>query len=130
LLTSALLEPGRWTSLALTFDTGYHSCGWWKNGNYDRCWHLSVSHPTEIQLETPDEKEVYTWASLLWGNDARKAWIEGAASVFDPHRLPNVVHARLWVDEHDQPVIPEGEVYQPLRPWSEKVLESIGGDVR
>lgn len=66
---------------------------------------------------------------LLFGDDARKAWIEGAASPLDPYRRPNVVHARLFVDDHDQIVIPRGEVYD-LRPWSPKVLETIGGDVR
>lgn len=130
LLVSALREPGRWTRLTLTFDHGYHASGWWKNEQYDRCWHLSISHPTELAIETPDEAEVYEWARLLWRDDARKAWVEGAASTLDPYRLPNVVHARLFVDEHDQPIIPEGEVYTPLRPWSPKVLLTIGGDVR
>lgn len=130
LLTSALLEPGRWTRLLLTFDVGYHASGWWKNEQYDRCWHLSASHPTEVALETPDEREVFEWAQLLWGEHASKAWIEGAASTLDPYRLPNIVHARLFVDDHDEPIIPHGEVYEPLRPWSPKVLETIGGDVR
>ena len=130
ILCSALREPGRFTRLMLTFDVGYHASGWWKNGDYDRCWHLSVSHPTQFAVETPDEKEVFAWARRLWGEHASKCWIEGAASVFDPYRLPNIVNARLFVDEHGEPIKPEGEVYEPLRPWSPKVLETIGGDVR
>lgn len=130
MLASALLEPGRLTSLLLTFDVGYHACGWWKNSDYDRCWHLSLTHPAGQHLETPDEREVFAWAERLWREHASKAWIEGAASSLDVYRLPNVVHARLFVGAHDEPIIPEGEVYEPLRPWSPKVLQTIGGDVR
>lgn len=131
LMVSAIREPGRWTRLLLTFDVGYHACGWWKNEQYDRCWHLSISHPTELAVETPDEREVFAWCRLLWKDDAPKCWIEGAASTLDPYRLPNIVHARLFVlGPDDTPIIPEGEVYEPLRPWSPKVLETIGGDVR
>lgn len=152
--TDAITEPGRPTRLLISFDVGYHASGWWKNADYDRCLHISVSHPLidrpmvaktipealggglrpGYEVEPPTEAEVWAWALAIFGPaDAPKAWIEPAASVFDPYRMPGIVHARLFYDDHG-PIQPQGEAYQPgqgqLRPWSEKVLGSIGGDVR
>lgn len=31
--------------LVYTRDVGHHSCGWWKNPDYERCYHLSLSWP-------------------------------------------------------------------------------------
>src|SRR5579859_6428518 len=31
------------TSLIFTKDTGHHTSGWFKNPDYERCYHLSVS---------------------------------------------------------------------------------------
>lgn len=131
-VTTALTEPGRATSVLFTFDVGYHSSGWWKNAEYERCWHLSLTHPTGVLggNESPADAEVRAWAEAFFVDDATKAWIEPPASTLDPHRLPNVAHVRVFVDEHGQAIIPEGEVYA-LKPWPwGKAAESIGGDVR
>ena len=120
-----ITEP-RTTSITVTFDFGYAGSGWWKNAEYDRCLHLSITHPTNrvvsrvdprtkmpfnvFDCETPTDAEVWAWAVALFGTDAAKAWVEPAASTLDPYRLPNVVHARVFCDDHG-PIIPTGEVY-------------------
>lgn len=30
-------------TLIFTKETGYHSSGWWKNPDFERCYHLSIS---------------------------------------------------------------------------------------
>lgn len=150
--TDAILEPGRKTRVLVSFDQHYHGSGWFKNSDYEQNLHVSVSHPTEIlevhldkigqlghgpgyrytgpRIETPSDDEVWSWAVAFFGEHAPKAWVEGAASVFDEYRQPNVVHARLYYNAAMVPFVPEGEPYHLVRPWSEKVLGSAGGDVR
>lgn len=31
--------------IIFTRDEGAHTCGWWKNPDYERCYHLSISFP-------------------------------------------------------------------------------------
>jgi hypothetical protein len=81
------------------------------------------------ELEAVSESEMWAWATTFFGDHAPEAWLEPPASVFDPHRMPSIYHARLYYDQHMRPFQPEGEVYTPLRCWSEKVLGSVGGDV-
>lgn len=154
--TTAITEPGRLTRLLLSLDYGYHVSGWFANSEWESNWHLSVSHPrpevrkaylarpdigiyrdgTGMALETPSDDEVRAWGLVLFGPEhAPKAWFEPAASVFDPHRTPNVVHLRLFVDKEGRPFIPKGEPYT-IRPWADgtsprKVTEGrLGADVR
>lgn len=119
--TDSLTEPGRTVSIIVTLDSGTHASGWWRNSDYDRCLHLSVTHPGSIvigRLETPSDKEVASWAKALFGPHLNKTWTEPAASVFDPHRQPNVCHVRLFLDKENRPIMPEGEVYH-LKPWKD-----------
>ena len=37
--------------IILTRDVGYHSSGWWKNPDYERCYHLSISFPCGLNRE-------------------------------------------------------------------------------
>ncbi len=148
--TTAITEPGRDTRVLLSLDVGYHSSGWWKNSDYEQCLHLSVSHPlvdrpklylakadigspehVGMDLETPTDDEVRSWGDVVFGQWNRWTWLEPAASPLDPYRSPNVVHLRLYLDERLQPILPVGEPYGlNAPPWSEKVIGSIGGDVR
>ncbi len=150
--TMALLEPDRPTVVMVSFDVGHHACGWWANADYERCWHLSITHvgegiervrlppahgghiATRPKLETPSDAEVWAWAKTAWGeNNARMSWTEPAAPPNDPYRLPNIVHVRLFVDRHDQPFMPLGEVYH-IRPTVEspaKIVDGrLGADVK
>lgn len=148
----ALTEPGRPVSLVLSYDVGHHACGWWANADYDRCYHLSITHPASgtervkapavqgggwvyrRKLETPTDAEVWAWAVEAWGEqNARLTWTEPACAPGDPYRLPNVVHVRLFVDEHGQPFMPLGEVYtlRPTRQSPAKIIDGrLGADVR
>ncbi len=128
-------EPGKHLSVLLTFDVGYHNSGWWRNSQYDRCFHLSMVVVTPASglilpdgtrppaFETPTEAEMQAVAQAVFGDDVTKAWIEPPASKFDPYRTApassHCWHVRLFVDRRTgQPIKPEGEVYH-LKPWPE-----------
>jgi hypothetical protein len=154
--TTAITEPGRPVRLLLSADVGYHNSGWFANSDYESCFHLSVSYPRTdrqrlyrarpeigaprdqvgIDLETATDEEVRAWGLVFFGpEDAPKAWFEPAASVFDPYRIPNVVHLRLFLDKAGRPFLPSGEPYT-IRPWADgssprKITEGrLGADVR
>jgi hypothetical protein len=126
LATTALTEPGRPVRLLLTYDAGYHACGWWRNSDYDRCWHLSVSclagllvpgrAPTDV--EAPSDDEVRAWSRALFGEHVVWTWTEPPASTLDPYRKPGVAHVRLFTDRAGTPILPVGEVYD-LKPWDD-----------
>ncbi|GIH95342.1 hypothetical protein ACFFMN_23560 [Planobispora siamensis] len=153
--TTAITEPGRPTRIMFTLDYGYHSSGWFANSDYDRCLHLSVSHPrpdlprqvrplpadlglgtyAAVQVETPADEEVRAWGLTFFRQYATWAWFEPAVGPGDAYRAPNVVHLRLFLDRNDRPILPRGEVYD-LRPWDDgtspkKITEGrAGADVR
>lgn len=90
--------------IIFTRDTGHHSSGWWKNPDYERCWHLSISFPggrNKIAIEKILDG--------LFGQDKRKLWIEPPYSQYGKSK--EVWHYRLFCDQFWQPIIPRGEVY-------------------
>lgn len=152
--TTAITEPGRPVRVLFSLDFDYHGSGWFANSDYDRCLHLSVSHPRPdrpklyragignsptdrvgADIEAPSDDEVRAWGRVLYRADCRMAWLEPPASAFDPYRAPGVSHLRLYLDKSGQPMQPRGEVYH-LRPWDDgsspaKVTEGrAGADVR
>lgn len=154
--TTAITEPGRPVRLLLSLDYGYHESGWFANSDYEANWHLSVSHPRPevprlflpkpgvsgferarvgIDTEVPSDEEVRAWGRVFFREHAHLGWFEPAASVFDPYRLPGVVHLRVFVDRQGHPFLPQGEPYH-IRPWADgsspaKVTEGrLGADVR
>lgn len=154
--TTAITEPGRPVRILLSLDYGYHDSGWFANSDYESNLHLSFSHPrNEVprayrarpelgaplpyagpDLETVTDDEVRAWGLVFYGPEhAPKAWFEPAASVFDPYRMPNVVHLRLFLDKGGRPFIPRGEPYK-IRPFADgsspkKITEGrLGADVR
>lgn len=156
LITTAITEPGRPVRLLLSLDYGYHQSGWFANSDYECNWHLSVSHPRpEVpkllrakpgvpglgqplvghDIETPSDDEVRAWARVFFREHAPKGWLEPAASVFDPYRMPGVVHVRVFVGRDGQPFVPAGEPYD-LKPWADgtspaKIVDGrLGADVR
>lgn len=124
--TDAILEPGRKTRLLLTLDIGYHASGWWKNSDYHRCLHLSVSHPILLERrvvgrDVASEHEVRAWARAIFGEHVKWSWFEPPADPLDVdvlagRRETGVWHARLFLDRTNRPILPEGEVYD-LKPW-------------
>ena len=73
------LDPaGNVTRIIFTRDSGHHSGGWWKNPDYERCQHLSISfvdrwtgEPMDFDLARADKI-----ADAFWGDDRKMAWIE------------------------------------------------------
>lgn len=122
----AATDPEMRTNLLLTFDKGYHASGWWRNAEYDTCWHLSLSwptpgHPGPSYEELPDA-EIDFWARLFFRDRHRWVWHEpGGADVPGrphPDKLAhkNIVHLRLFVDRRSMvPILPTGEVYSLTR---------------
>lgn len=94
-----------------TRDVGYHTSGWWKNPDYERCKHLSLSYFDPATCEPADKNATTTeqFIAALFGDHKRWLWCEPPYSQ-DGKRL-GVWHYRLFCDEHWQPIKPRGEVY-------------------
>lgn len=88
----------------LTRDVGYHSSGWWKNPDYERCYHLSVSFPGGMK-----RSRLEYILKGLFGDDRRWLWCEGPYS--KTGKELGVFHYRLFCDPAWQPLKPRGEVY-------------------
>lgn len=90
--------------IIFTRDIGHHACGWWKNPDYERCYHLSISFPGGRNKNSLEKI-----LDGLFGSDKRKVWIEPPYSEFGKSK--EVWHYRLFCDPLWQPIIPRGEVY-------------------
>lgn len=97
-----------------TRDAGMHSSGWWKNPDYERCLHLSLSFaaiesPISWQRLPFDRKMGAKWAEAFFGEHVSKLWLEGPFS--DEGKACDVHHYRLFCDPSWTPMLPRGEVY-------------------
>lgn len=106
----AYFENCRWwwekyeCSLIFTKDVGYHSGGWWKNPDYERCYHLSIS------FKGGKNKHILNKIiSGLFGTHKNLIWIESPYS--KEGKQEDVWHYRLFCDFLWQPMKPKGEVY-------------------
>lgn len=97
--------------LIFTRDAGHHSEGWWKNPDYERCFHVSLSYRdlmTDVSSgHRKDRSEEIVRA--FFGDHAKRCWIEGPYS--PEGKVRDVWHYRLFCDPGWQPIIPKGEVY-------------------
>lgn len=108
-LTADHLSTG--TRLIFSFDQGHHSSGWWKNPDYERCWHLSLSFrdPLTGSSVSKDVKLTDQWLAAFYHENRRYIWSE---SPYSPHgKLTDTWHYRIFCDPAWQPMIPRGEVY-------------------
>jgi hypothetical protein len=113
------------TTLMFTRDQGMHSCGWWKNPDYERCWHLSLSFHDPISRESKpkDSKLTQEWIELFFSSYKNMLWCEPPFS--DTGKQLDVWHYRLFCGQFWQPIIPRKEVYttentEPTwKSWSE-----------
>jgi hypothetical protein len=86
-------------TIIFTKEEGYHSGGWWKNPDYERCWHLSVS------FKGGNEKKALTnMLTYLFGEYTRWLWWEPPYS--KEGKENDVNHYRLFCDEYWQPIKP------------------------
>lgn len=90
--------------LIFTRDVGHHTSGWWKNPDYERCYHLSISFPGGRSRK----KEQYILQKLFRGN-CRLLWCEPPYS--SEGKKAEVYHYRLFCNEGWEPIMPRGEVY-------------------
>lgn len=88
----------------VTRDTGHHTSGWWKNPDYERCWHVSLSFPGGRK-----QKDIEKLMDLFFGEHKKWVWIEPPYS--KEGKQAEVYHYRLFCDENWQPIKPRGEVY-------------------
>jgi len=95
----------------LTRDTGYHTSGWWKNPDYERCFHLSLSFEDSETHEPRPRDRVLTALMLeaVFGAAKRLLWCEPPYS--DEGKRRDVWHYRLFCDPAWEPIKPRGEVY-------------------
>lgn len=114
-------EPGLVVSVIASHDQGTHASGWWRNSDYDRCWHLSMcaQHHADGLVDLP-AADLRAWAEGVYGRHLAIAWTEPPASKIDVHRnapaSPYTTHVRVFLDREGNPIQPEGEVYT-LKPW-------------
>lgn len=98
-------------TIIFTRDVGYHSSGWWKNPDYERCYHLSLSFFDQSTLEPAprDLKLTRQIISQVYGRNRKLLWCEPP---YSPDGKRNQVwHYRLFCDTGWNPIKPRGEVY-------------------
>lgn len=97
-----LLGPA--CTIIFTKEIGYHSSGWWKNPDYERCYHLSISF-----AGGKDKSALQKILAGLFKPYENLLWIEPPYS--PEGKSKDVWHYRLFCDENWNPIKPRGEVY-------------------
>ena len=126
------------TGVTLIFsrDNTMHSSGWWKNPDYERCEHLSVSFwqfSKRWMKERPplpqNHKLARLWCLAFFGAErCRMLWVEPPYS--EHGRVADIYHYRLFMaPDWRTPILPRKEVY--TREFTEagwKSFSDIHGD--
>ena len=106
-------HPRTQTAMIFTREQGYHSGGWWKNPDYERCFHLSLrmlAYDGEKPIALPyDFKLGQKWVEAFFGDDAKLTWHEGPFT--EQAKMESIHHYRLFCDEAWKAFKPRGEVY-------------------
>ena len=104
-------DKGTGAILVFTRDSGMHSSGWWKNPEYERCFHLSISfrHMVTWEYKPKDADLTLKYLKAFFGADYRKTWSEGPKG--DGGKAADCWHYRLFCDENWEAIMPAGEVY-------------------
>lgn len=105
--------PELGVSVCFTRDVGYHTSGWWKNPDYERCFHLSLAfyHPYSNNEPRPRDYAITDrFIRGLYGDARRMIWCEPPYS--EKGKREDIWHYRLFCDEGWQPIKPRGEVYE------------------
>jgi hypothetical protein len=107
---SAVPDQCRWlftrypATVIFTKESGYHTGGWWKNPEYERCWHLSTSFKGGSE-----KKGLAQIIEYLFGAHRLWLWVEPPCTT--EGKSMDVWHYRLFCDVNWQPIKPRGEVY-------------------
>ncbi len=104
-------NPFRGITTIFTRDVGYHTSGWWKNPDYEQCYHLSVSFfdPATLEPCLADKNIVRQLVKGFFTKYAKWVWIEPPYSQYGQES--GVFHYRLFCNDAWQPIKPRGEVY-------------------
>ena len=104
-------DRGTGAVLVFTRDAGMHSGGWWKNPDYERCFHLSISfrHILTWEHKPKDARLTLKYLKAFFSADYRKTWSEGPKG--EGGKKADCWHYRLFCDENWQVIEPRGEVY-------------------
>jgi hypothetical protein len=101
------------TMLLFTRDSGMHTSGWFKNPDYDRCYHLSLTFwDFALGKQEPyDEKLASAWVHAFYGDWTRYIWREGISDEAKANGIASCNHYRVMCNPAWQPIIPRKEVY-------------------
>jgi hypothetical protein len=102
-----------WNALCIfTLDIGHHTSGWWKNPDYDACWHLSISYQDLESGDMAPQNHKLSWKIIraFYESHYKLVWSEPP---YTPNgKAADVWHYRLFVDRATLlPLFPRGEVY-------------------
>jgi hypothetical protein len=101
------------TKIGFTRDLGHHTSGWWKNPDYENCFHLSLSFydpESGTELGDRDVKLTQEWIDLFFGDHKRLLWAEPPYSELG--KKLDTWHYRLFMHSDWQtPLLPRKEVY-------------------
>lgn len=100
------------TIMILTRDMGMHSCGWWKNPDYERCLHLSLSFrdPKTGVPRSRDRKLSDEWIDAVFGPLKTLIWTE--PPYYPEGKKNDTWHYRVFfAPDWAAPILPRGEVY-------------------
>jgi hypothetical protein len=96
--------------IIFTRDSGHHTCGWWKNPDYERCYHLSISFVDKFGNRKPHKMKIaHKLVEMFFGFSKNLVWCEPPYS--DVGVKNDVWHYRLFCDPNWQPIKPRKEVY-------------------
>lgn len=105
------------TILIYTRDIGHHTSGWFKNPDYERCRHLSLSFiepvihgALSLYPRTRDLKMSRMWLDHFF-TAGEQPLLWGEPPVTPDAKVREVWHYRLFCDEHWNAIHPRGEVY-------------------
>jgi hypothetical protein len=101
------------TLMVWTRDTGHHTSGWWKNPDYERCLHLSLSFRNpENSEEVLDHRHdlAARWVEEFFGSSRNLVWTE--PPYFPQGKALDTWHYRVFfAPDWITPILPRGEVY-------------------
>lgn len=140
-LVTGVVEPELTLSLTLSRDRMHHSVDWWRNAEYEYCWHLSMAAKalalpcdqeqwSGADWEQVPREEAGFWAAVIFQGVDNLLWFEPGGT--DPRltreearQYARFWHMRMFLDPESinervlpwtgQPFIPRGEVYDLTR---------------
>lgn len=98
--------------LLFTRDVGHHTSGWWKNPDYERCLHLSLSfRDKETGQPIERNKKISAlWVEEFFGPTKNLIWVEPPYS--PEGKRGDVYHYRVfYAPDWVAPILPRKEVY-------------------